>query len=44
MKMFHTREMTIRDGHANADAFQLPDRVFHLPVALSLLLTQIDFF
>jgi hypothetical protein len=41
--MYHTHEMIIRDGHANAGAFQLRDRVLHLPVALSLVLTQINF-
>ena len=43
MKMFHTHEMIIRDEHVNAGGFQLRNRVFHLRVALSLVLTQIDF-
>ena len=42
--MFHTHEMIIRDGHADAGGFRLRDRVFHLRVALSPGLTQMDFF
>ena len=42
--MFHIHKMIIQDEHANAGGFQLRNRVFHLPVALSLVLTQIDFF
>jgi hypothetical protein len=42
--MFHTHEKIIRGVHANAGGFQLHNRVFHLPVALFPVLTQIDFF